>query len=472
MNRRSDQPMNTSMIKKIQQELLNGLDVLLVTGAFWLCWQHFYQNRIDHPFYYLGNLIMVFLFGLFYYSISHLYNGYSVPISRIYELVYSQTLAACLSDGLLYLMILLINRHYITFLPFLPTLVLQFFLIVGWTVAAHQWYFHQFPPKKTVVILGQGQNVDALVKQYGMDVHFDVQSVVPVEECLKDLPGTIGQAEVVFCCGLHSHNRNLVTKYCVAHKISTYVIPRIGDVIMDSARKVHLFHLPMMAVQRYNPSPEYLILKRAYDIALSLVALVLFAPIMAVVAAAIKATDGGDIFYRQARLTKDGKVFQVLKFRSMRMDAEKDGVARLSTGENDPRVTKVGRFIRAVRFDELPQLLNILKGDMAIVGPRPERPAISAQYAQAMPEWNLRLQAKCGLTGYAQVYGQYNTTPYDKLLLDLMYIAKPSLFEDFKIIFATVKILFMKESTAGVAEGQVTAEAEPVHEGNMGQSFK
>ena len=464
--------MNTSMIKKIQQELLNGLDVLLVTGAFWLCWQHFYQNRIDHPFYYLGNLIMVFLFGLFYYSISHLYNGYSVPISRIYELVYSQTLAACLSDGLLYLMILLINRHYITFLPFLPTLVLQFFLIVGWTVAAHQWYFHQFPPKKTVVILGQGQNVDALVKQYGMDVHFDVQSVVPVEECLKDLPGTIGQAEVVFCCGLHSHNRNLVTKYCVAHKISTYVIPRIGDVIMDSARKVHLFHLPMMAVQRYNPSPEYLILKRAYDIALSLVALVLFAPIMAVVAAAIKATDGGDIFYRQARLTKDGKIFQVLKFRSMRMDAEKDGVARLSTGENDPRVTKVGRFIRAVRFDELPQLLNILKGDMAIVGPRPERPAISAQYAQAMPEWNLRLQAKCGLTGYAQVYGQYNTTPYDKLLLDLMYIAKPSLFEDFKIIFATVKILFMKESTAGVAEGQVTAEAEPVHEGNMGQSFK
>lgn len=457
--------MNTSMIKKIQQELLNGLDVLLVTGAFWLCWQHFYQNRIDHPFYYLGNLIMVFLFGLFYYSISHLYNGYSVPISRIYELVYSQTLAACLSDGLLYLMILLINRHYITFLPFLPTLVLQFFLIVGWTVAAHQWYFHQFPPKKTVVILGQGQNVDALVKQYGMDVHFDVQSVVPVEECLKDLPGTIGQAEVVFCCGLHSHNRNLVTKYCVAHKIGTYVIPRIGDVIMDSARKVHLFHLPMMAVQRYNPSPEYLILKRAYDIALSLVALVLFAPIMAVVAAAIKATDGGDIFYRQARLTKDGKVFQVLKFRSMRMDAEKDGVARLSTGENDPRVTKVGRFIRAVRFDELPQLLNILKGDMAIVGPRPERPAISAQYAQAMPEWNLRLQAKCGLTGYAQVYGQYNTTPYDKLLLDLMYIAKPSLFEDFKIIFATVKILFMKESTAGVAEGQVTAEAEPVHEG-------
>lgn len=455
--------MTTSMHKKIQQELLNGFNILLVTGAFWLCWEYFYENQITHPFYYVGNLIMVFLFGLFYYFTSHLYNGYSLPISRIYELVYSQALAALISDGILYLITILINRHYISFFPFVPTFLLQFFLITLWTVAAHQWYFRVFPPKKTVVILGQGQNVDKLVKQYGMDVHFDVQSVVPVEECLKDIPGTIGQAEVVFCCGLRSHNRNLVTKYCVAHKIGTYVIPRIGDVIMDSAKKVHLFHLPMMAVQRYNPSPEFLFFKRLYDIVLSLVALVLFAPIMAAVAVAIKMTDGGDIFYRQARLTKDGKVFQVLKFRSMRMDAEKDGVARLSTGENDPRVTKVGRFIRAVRFDELPQLLNILKGDMAIVGPRPERPEISAQYAKAMPEWNLRLQAKCGLTGYAQVYGQYNTTPYDKLLLDLMYIARPSLFEDFKIIFATVKILFMKDSTEGVAEGQVTAEVEPVH---------
>lgn len=455
--------MTTSMHKKIQQELLNGFNILLVTGAFWLCWSYFYASQITHPFYYVGNLIMVFLFGLFYYFTSHLYNGYSLPISRIYELVYSQALAALISDGILYLITILINRHYISFFPFVPTFLLQFFLITLWTVAAHQWYFRVFPPRKTVVILGQGQNVDKLVKQYGMDVHFDVQSVVPVEECMKDIPGTIGQAEVVFCCGLRSHNRNLVTKYCVAHKIGTYVIPRIGDVIMDSAKKVHLFHLPMMAVQRYNPSPEFLFFKRLYDIVLSLVALVLFAPIMAAVAVAIKMTDGGDIFYRQARLTKDGKVFQVLKFRSMRMDAEKDGVARLSTGENDPRVTKVGRFIRAVRFDELPQLLNILKGDMAIVGPRPERPEISAQYAKAMPEWNLRLQAKCGLTGYAQVYGQYNTTPYDKLLLDLMYIAKPSLFEDFKIIFATVKILFMKDSTEGVAEGQVTAEVEPVH---------
>ena len=141
----------------------------------------------------------------------------------------------------------------------------------------------------------------------------------------------------------------------------------------------------------------------------------------------------------------------------MKVNAEKDGVARLSSGDNDPRITPVGRFIRKVRIDELPQLFNILRGDMTIVGPRPERPSIAAEYEEVMPEFRLRLQAKAGLTGYAQVYGKYNTTPYDKLLMDLTYISHPSYLEDLRIMFATVKILFMPESTEGVAEGQTTA---------------
>ena len=229
---------------------------------------------------------------------------------------------------------------------------------------------------------------------------------------------------------------------------------------------LHLLHLPMMMVERYNPTPEYLFFKRLFDVLLSAVAIAILWPLMLVLAIIIKATDGGTVFYRQTRLTKNGKPFRLLKFRSMRMDAEKDGVARFSTGDSDPRVTKIGRFMRRCRLDELPQLFNILRGEVAIVGPRPERPEISVGYAKILPSWNLRLQCKCGLTGYAQVYGQYNTTPYDKLLLDLMYIARPSLFEDFKIIFATVKILFMKESTEGVAEGQVTAKVSqaPVRE--------
>ena len=138
----------------------------------------------------------------------------------------------------------------------------------------------------------------------------------------------------------------------------------------------------------------------------------------------------------------------------MRVDAEKDGVARLAC-DHDDRITPVGKVIRAIRFDELPQLINILKGDMSIVGPRPERPEIAAQYEKEMPAFSLRLQVKAGLTGTAQVYGRYNTEPRDKLK---MYINRMSLREDLKLIFATVKILFMKDSTAGVQDGQVTAE--------------
>ena len=257
------------------------------------------------------------------------------------------------------------------------------------------------------------------------------------------------------CC-LHSHERNQIVKYCVHKDITSWCIPRIGDVIMSGAEKVHLFHLPMLRVGRYNPTPEYLIMKRTVDIVVAGTALFLFAPIMIVLAIVIR-MDGGTAFYRQKRLTKDGKIFEILKFRSMIMDAEKDGVARLFSGDSDPRITKVGQFIRTYRLDELPQLFNILAGDMSIVGPRPERPEIAMEYKKVLPEFDLRLQCKCGLTGFAQVYGKYNTTPYDKLLMDLMYIAQPSMVEDLKICFATVKILFLKDSTEGVEEGQFTS---------------
>ena len=225
---------------------------------------------------------------------------------------------------------------------------------------------------------------------------------------------------------------------------------------MESAHPMHMFHLPILMLERYNPTPEFLFIKRAFDVISSGVALIVLSPLMIVIALLIR-RDGGTAFYRQKRLTKNGREFYVLKFRSMRMDAEKDGVARLSTGENDDRITPIGHFIRAVRIDELPQLINILKGEMSVVGPRPERPEIAEQYEEELPEFSLRLQAKAGLTGYAQVYGKYNTTPRDKLLMDLQYIANPSLAEDLKIIFATIKILFMPESTEGVEKGQITA---------------
>ena len=178
---------------------------------------------------------------------------------------------------------------------------------------------------------------------------------------------------------------------------------------------------------------------------------------MLITGLAIRFSDGGPAFYRQTRLTKDGKEFRIVKFRSMRVDAERDGVARLSTGDKDDRITPIGRVIRKLRIDELPQLFNILSGDMSVVGPRPERPEIAAAYCEAMPDFKLRLQVKAGLTGYAQVYGKYNTGPYEKLGFDLLYIDHMSILTDLQICFATFAILFLPESTEGVKEGQTTA---------------
>ena len=235
--------------------------------------------------------------------------------------------------------------------------------------------------------------------------------------------------------------------------------------IMSSASPVHMLHIPVFRVERYHPTLLYFAGKRIFDIFFSAAALILLSPAMAVISAMIWLHDKGPVFYRQRRLTKDGKEFYILKFRSMRTDAEKDGIARLSTGTADDRITPVGRVIRKIRADELPQLINILKGDMSVVGPRPERPEIAADYETRMPEFRLRLQVKAGLTGYAQVYGRYNSTPYDKLLMDLNYIAHPGLIRDFGLCLATIRVLLEPESTAGIEEGTTAdTDTELIHE--------
>ena len=180
-----------------------------------------------------------------------------------------------------------------------------------------------------------------------------------------------------------------------------------------------------------------------------LIAMIVAAPIMAIVAIAIKLEDGGPVFYKQKRMTLNDREFEILKFRSMIVDAEKYAGAVLAA-DNDPRITKVGKFIRATRLDELPQILNILKGDMSIVGPRPERKVFIDEFVKEMPEFHYRTKVKGGLTGYAQVYGKYNTSPYDKLRLDLMYIENYSFLLDIKLIILTVRIIFSKDSTEGI----------------------
>ncbi|MBQ9863139.1 MAG: sugar transferase, partial [Lachnospiraceae bacterium] len=235
-----------------------------------------------------------------------------------------------------------------------------------------------------------------------------------------------------------------------------YIMPKISDVILSGAEQLHMFDTPILLTREYSIKFEQRLVKRLIDIVCSLILIVLTSPLMLITAIAVKMCDGGPILYKQIRLTRDAKEFKILKFRSMRIDAEKDGVARLAKA-GDSRITPVGKIIRKVRFDELPQLFNIFVGDMSFIGPRPERPEIVEQYIKSMPEFAFRMKVKAGLAGYAQVYGKYNTTPYDKLKLDLCYIENYSIWLDIKLMLLTIKILFWPDSTEGVAEDQVTA---------------
>lgn len=431
---------------------------ILLTLPFLGIWFFYYAERTVSPFYYWGNWVVVALFFILYILFCRIYDGFLISINRISEIVYSQALASVISDFLLYVVICLLSKRLANPLPLFSALAAQVLLAGVWAYCAHQWYFSKFPAKRTAVVYDVREGLERLVEEYGLEKKFNIRAALSVQEALanKEILNTM---ETVFLSGIHSHDRNILLKYCVDKDINVYVIPRIGDVLMSGARSMHMFHLPMLRVGRYHPSPVYLVLKRGFDILASGIATVILSPVFAVTAIAIKRYDGGPVFYKQKRLTKDGEIFEVLKFRSMRVDAEKDGVARLSTGDKDDRITPVGRVIRKVRIDELPQLLNILKGDMTICGPRPERPEIAAQYEEELPEFRLRLQAKAGLTGYAQVYGKYNTTPYDKLMMDLMYIAHPSFLQDLQIMFATVKILFMKESTEGFNQDTIQESA-------------
>ena len=447
--------------------LMKLFNVVLISVPFALCWYGYYAGRVAVPFYNKGNWLIVALFVILYVIFARVYEAFLVSLNRISEMVYSQGLAVLISDGIMFLILWLLMRRFPNLLPALGTLAVQIVLAALWSALAHKWYYAVFPPQRSMIVYDTREGLERLIGEYGLEKKFEVRRVVQVEECLNDL-WLLESVETVFLSGIHSHERNIILKYCVEHNVQVYVIPRVGDVIMSGAKRMHMFHLPMLRVGRYRPSPEYLFLKRLFDIVVSGVVMIVLSPIFLVTAIAIKASDGGPVFYKQERLTKDGRRFFIHKFRSMRVDAEKDGVARLSTGEDDDRITPVGHITRKFRIDELPQMADIFSGALSIVGPRPERPQIAEEYCRVMPEFNLRLQAKAGLTGYAQVYGKYNTTPYDKLQMDLMYIAHSSFLEDLRICFATVKILFMKESTEGVAEGAVTAmeavREEPVSE--------
>lgn len=435
------------------------LNVILITIPFIMCWALYYSSRINFPYYRTGNILIIFLFMVLYMVFGRLYDAFVINLSRISEIVYSQFLAVSFTDLMMYIIICLLSSKLANLWPGIACLFGQIIVSWFWAFWSHKWYFRTFKPIPTIIVYENKKSLKELNSSIVLLKRFNIIKTIKADDCLDDF-SFLNDIGAIFLCGNKSSKRNVILKECIKRDIDIFICPGISDIILSGAYPIHAFPFPVLKTSRYMPQPEYVFFKRLFDIILSAFLLIITLPISLIVAIAIKAYDGGPCFYKQTRLTKDGKEFGILKFRSMIVDAEKDGVARLSSGNNDSRITPIGRFIRACRMDELPQLLNILKGDMTFVGPRAERPELTEKYSEKIPEFKLRLQAKAGLTGYAQVYGKYNTEPYEKLQMDLMYIVHPSLIEDLKIILATVKILFMKDSTEGIQEGQTTAMSE------------
>ena len=306
-------------------------------------------------------------------------------------------------------------------------------------------------PRNVLMIVGEddsSKESDLKFKLESRQDKYSVTKIIKVKRKNKKLFEDLGEYDAVVLYNVAHDIRNEILKYCYENQIRTYIVPEVSDIIMRGLNDITLFDTPLLLMKDYGLSTVQRILKRTMDILLSLIALLIGTPIMLIIAIAIKLEDGGPILFKQDRVTKDEKVFAILKFRSMIVDAEKDGIS-IPAVDNDPRITKVGKIIRPLRLDELPQIFNILKGEMSIVGPRPERVEHVEEYTKEIPEFIYRFKVKGGLTGYAQIYGKYNTSAYDKLRMDLIYIENYSLLLDIKLIIETVRVLFKKESTEG-----------------------
>lgn len=428
-----------------------AVNIAFAAAAFAAAWYLFYAGRIVSPFYRRGNWVIVLIFVLLYFLLCRLYRAFLVSVSSFLELFSGQLLAAGLSCLLMYVLTWILSKGLQTPLPLLAAFVLQVLFSGLWCLAAKKWYNSRSVPEATVIIDSGRQNIGELIDRYELNSKFELLFSASAAECLQDL-SRLDAADTVFLGEMSVPERNEILNYCISKDIKAYLDPRIDDVFLSSAQRVQLFYRTILLVGGNRPEAMFLLIKRLFDILFSAFALLLTSPLLLITALIIKLYDGGPVLYTQERLTKDGEVFRMHKFRSMAVDAEKDGVAQLSSGRSDPRATPFGRVIRRLRIDELPQFYDILRGKMSVVGPRPEREEFARLYEKELPAFSQRLQVKAGLTGYAQVYGRYNTTSYEKLQMDLLYITRPSLLEDLRLCLATLKVPFLPESTEGFSQ--------------------
>ena len=425
--------------------------------TFSVVWMRFYTPLDPSDVGQVAKLcLMAFIYAAVYAIFMKFYAAYRLGAYRTTELMYFHFLTLGVTNFLFFLEGSVYKHRILNLWPIIGMFILQWCM-----TGVITWIFNRLTARvcelrKIILVHGNSDYVDFLSEVKKNTLKFGVAGVFDQKEEIEDIVKSADDFNAVYLYNVDALIAEKWTLYCTVHSIDIYMTRNIEQILMMGYEVSHTFDTPFIRTKKEKVKVYYPFAKRTLDIILSLVGLIIMSPILLVVALAIKLYDGGPVFYKQTRLTKNHREFQILKFRSMITNAEKDGHARLATVKDD-RITPIGKVIRAIRVDEFPQLINVLKGDMSIVGPRPERPEIEAQYLNELPEFGLRLQVKAGLTGYAQVFGKYNTSPLDKLKLDLIYINEQNIFLDLKLIMWTIKILFIPESTEGIEKGKMTA---------------
>ncbi|SFU65892.1 sugar transferase [Butyrivibrio sp. INlla21] len=428
----------------------------IATVLFFVAWYGFvHKNNNTGYLLGLGNLGMAIgIYLVLYYFIGRSLRAFRIGVDRKANLLASQVMTIFMLDFFEIFISCAITGQFrffhIFFVRYLILALIQSAVLCGLTLPLVDIYRKLFKPQRILEVYSEDSNEKTEFMNERPDKYKVVESI-SIYEGVDKILAVVPDYEAILLNDIPSELKNIILKECFRIGKRVYFTPKISDIIGKNSENIDLFDTPLYLCRNNGIALSQRILKRFFDLLFSVLAFIVFSPLFLIVAIAIKLEDGGPIFYKQDRVTRGGKVFGILKFRSMIVDAEKDGRPH-PAGEADDRITKVGHVIRPTRIDELPQLLNIIAGDMSIVGPRPERVEHVEKYTQDIPEFAFRLKVKGGLTGVAQVFGKYNTSPLSKLKMDLYYITNYSLLLDLQIIFETVKILVQKESTAGFSE--------------------
>ncbi len=440
---------------------LSFIGLLVHTAIYAYFWfEEYYPYLLYHRkanFFFKGHILIILIYFVLLFFFASTYGVLKIGYLKPTDVFISEFFSLLFVNVISYFQISLMANWVVQVRPIAKTMLIQTLFSIVWVFVCNTCYFRAFPPKAILIIHGERPIDDIVAKFESRKEKYEIGKTINISEGMDCIKQEIaGDYEAVVLWDIPVADRNYLLKYCYSRSVRVYMMPKISDVLVKGADQLHLFDTPLYLTREYALKIEQRLAKRFIDLICSILLLIIASPFMLLTAIAIKAYDGGPVLYKQVRCTIGRKEFYILKFRSMKVDAEKDGVARLAS-KNDSRITPVGKFIRTTRIDELPQLLNILRGDMSFIGPRPERPEIIDQYMEDMPEFAFRMKVKAGLAGYAQVYGKYNTTPYDKLKLDLTYIEQYSVWLDLKLMLLTLKILIKPESTEGVDSTQTTA---------------